>query len=129
MLGSRGRRTSKRSERPSSPAGSAASAECGRWPRLPVSRRLAQSRGARSICSWMAWRRALQAFRGQALRSEGDTLRGLWLAWLLAGDLWDDEAWHELATHAVRLAREAGALNVLPVGLEYRAGVHIHAGE
>ena len=76
-----------------------------------------------------ALRRALQAFRGQALRSEGDTLRGLWLAWLLAGDLWDDEAWHELATHAVRLARETGALNVLPFNLEYRAGVHIHAGE
>jgi DNA-binding CsgD family transcriptional regulator len=76
-----------------------------------------------------ALRRALQAFRGKALRSEGDTLRWLWPAWLLAGDLWDDEAWHELATHAVRLARETGALNVLPVGLEYRAGVHIHAGE
>jgi DNA-binding CsgD family transcriptional regulator len=76
-----------------------------------------------------ALRRALQAFRGEALRSEGDTLGWLWLAWLLAGDLWDDEAWHELATHAVRLARETGALNVLPVDLEYRAGVHIHAGE
>jgi DNA-binding CsgD family transcriptional regulator len=76
-----------------------------------------------------ALRRALQVFRGQALRREGDTLRWLWLAWLLAGDLWDDEAWHELATHAVRLARETGALNVLPFHLEYRAGVHIHAGE
>jgi len=76
-----------------------------------------------------ALRRALQAFRPEALRSEDDILRWLWLAWLLAGDLWDDEAWHELATHAVRLAREAGALTVLPVDLEYRAGVHVHAGE
>jgi DNA-binding CsgD family transcriptional regulator len=76
-----------------------------------------------------ALRRALPAFRGEALRSEDDIRRWLWLAWLLAGDLWDDEAWHELATHAVRLAREAGALNVLPVHLEYRAGVHLHAGE
>ena len=73
--------------------------------------------------------RGVQAFRGDAPRSEDGILRWLWLAWLLAGDLWDDEAWHELAAHAVRLAREAGALNVLPVHLEYRAGVHLHAGE
>jgi DNA-binding CsgD family transcriptional regulator len=76
-----------------------------------------------------ALRRALQAFRGEAAPSEDDILRWLWLAWLLAGDLWEDEAWHELATRAVRLAREAGALTVLPVDLEYRAGVHLHAGE
>ena len=76
-----------------------------------------------------ALRRALQAFRRETLRSGDDSLRWLWLAWLLAGDLWDDEAWHELATRAVRLAREAGALTVLPVDLEYRAGVHVHAGE
>jgi DNA-binding CsgD family transcriptional regulator len=76
-----------------------------------------------------ALRRALQAFRGEAAPAEDDILRWLWLAWLLAGDLWDDEAWQELATRAVRLAREAGALTVLPVDLEYRAGVHLHAGE
>ena len=76
-----------------------------------------------------AVRRALQAFRPEALRGEDDILRWLWLAWLLAGDLWDDEAWHELATHAVRLARETGALTLLPLDLEYRAGVHVHAGE
>jgi DNA-binding CsgD family transcriptional regulator len=76
-----------------------------------------------------ALRRALQAFRPEALRSEDDILRSLWLAWLLAGDLWDDEAWYELATHGVRLARETGALTLLPLDLEYRAGVHVHAGE
>jgi DNA-binding CsgD family transcriptional regulator len=43
--------------------------------------------------------------------------------------VWDDEAWHELATRAVRLARDAGALTALPVDLEYRAAVHAHAGE
>jgi DNA-binding CsgD family transcriptional regulator len=75
-----------------------------------------------------ALRRALRTIRREALRSEDD-LRWLWLAWLLAGDLWDDEAWHELAARAVRLAREAGALTVLPLDLEYRAGVHVHAGE
>jgi DNA-binding CsgD family transcriptional regulator len=76
-----------------------------------------------------ALRRALQAFRREALRSEDESLRWFWLAWLLAGDLWDDDAWHELATRAVKLAREAGTLTVLPVDLEYRAAVHIHAGE
>src|SRR5918992_5935808 len=76
-----------------------------------------------------ALRRALQAFRREAVRGEDDIRRWLWLAWLLAGDLWDDEAWHELATRAVRLARQAGALTVLPVDLEYRAAVHLHAGE
>ena len=74
-------------------------------------------------------RRALHAFRGEARRSEDDITRWLWLAWLVAGDLWDDEMWHELATRAVRLAREAGALTVLPVVLAYRAAVHVHAGE
>jgi DNA-binding CsgD family transcriptional regulator len=74
-------------------------------------------------------RRAVQAFRREARRSAGDIEPWLWLAWLFAADLWDDEAWHELATHAVRLAREAGALTILPVDLEYRAGVHLHAGE
>jgi len=76
-----------------------------------------------------ALRRALRAFRREALRGQDEVLRWLWLAWLLAGDLWDDEVWDELATRAVSLAREAGALTVLPVDLEYRAGVHVHAGE
>lgn len=39
-----------------------------------------------------AVRRALQAFRREGLRREDDTLHWLWLAWLLAGDVWDDEA-------------------------------------
>jgi ATP/maltotriose-dependent transcriptional regulator MalT len=34
-----------------------------------------------------------------------------------------------LATQAVRLARESGALFVLPLALTYRAVVHLHAGE
>ncbi|MGX9787573.1 helix-turn-helix transcriptional regulator [Mycobacterium sp. MMS18-G62] len=67
-------------------------------------------------------------------RSGGDVLRWLWLAFPIAQEtaaheLWDDEAWHQLATHAVRLARDAGALAVLPAALVYRAGVHVHAGE
>ena len=56
-------------------------------------------------------------------------MRWFWLPWLVAGDLWDDEMWHELATRAVRLGRESGALTVLPLALGYRAVVHLHAGE
>jgi DNA-binding CsgD family transcriptional regulator/tetratricopeptide (TPR) repeat protein len=73
-------------------------------------------------------RRALQAFSEGAYRVDGD-MRGLWLACRVAPDLWDDEAWHELATRVVTLARDAGALSVLPLALTYRAGVHVHAGE
>jgi DNA-binding CsgD family transcriptional regulator len=74
-------------------------------------------------------RRALLAFRQDSGRNEEEIKRWFWLAWLVAGDMWDDETWHELSTRAVRLAREAGALSVLPLALTYRAAVHLHAGE
>ncbi|KAB8194118.1 AAA family ATPase [Nonomuraea phyllanthi] len=74
-------------------------------------------------------KRALRAFLRDAGRDGDDIMRWLWLTWLVAGDLWDDEAWHDLTTHAVRTARETGALNFLPLALTYRAGVHVHAGE
>ena len=74
-------------------------------------------------------KRALREFRRAAAGDEDDIMRWLWLTWLVAGDMWDDEAWHELTTHAVRTAREAGALNFLPLALAYRAAVHVHAGE
>jgi DNA-binding CsgD family transcriptional regulator len=72
-------------------------------------------------------KRALGAFRRDA--GPDDIMRWLWLTWPAAGDMWDDEAWHELSTHAVRTARETGALNFLPLALTYRAAVHVHAGE
>jgi DNA-binding CsgD family transcriptional regulator len=74
-------------------------------------------------------RRALEAFRLDAGRNEDDIMRWFWLAWLVAGDMWDDETWHELTTRAVRVAREAGALRILPLALMYRAVLHVHAGE
>ena len=72
---------------------------------------------------------ALSTFVPEADGEETDFLRWFWLPWLVAGDLWDDETWHEIATGAVRLAREAGTLSVLPLALGYRATVHLHAGE
>ncbi|MFI7708028.1 helix-turn-helix transcriptional regulator [Nonomuraea sp. NPDC049480] len=74
-------------------------------------------------------KRALRTFRKEAGRNGDDVMRWLWLTYLAAGDMWDDETWHELTTHAVRTARETGALNFLPLSLTYRAAVHVHAGE
>src|SRR6185437_10643983 len=78
---------------------------------------------------------ALRAFRNQTeLRSEGDIVGTLWLACPVAPEplgpeLWDDDTWYDLATSAVRLARDAGALSVLPIALAHLAGFHVHAGE
>jgi len=72
-------------------------------------------------------RRALRAFGEDG--DDADLMRWFWLPWLVAGDLWDDETWHELATRAIRLGRDTGALIVLPLALGYRAFVHLHAGE
>src|SRR5215469_10590038 len=48
---------------------------------------------------------------------------------LVAMDLWDDQAWYELATSQVRLARANGTLSWLPFALDYLAEIHIQAGE
>ena len=74
-------------------------------------------------------RRMLQAFRQDAGRNENDIMRWFWLAVLVAGELWDDETWHELTTRAVQLARDAGALRILPLALMQRVALHVHSGE
>ena len=76
-----------------------------------------------------AVREALHAFHQQG-RDGGETnMHWFWLAWVLAGELWDDALWQDLATRAVQLARDAGALGELPIALVYRAAVHVYAGE
>jgi DNA-binding CsgD family transcriptional regulator len=72
-------------------------------------------------------RAALDAFRRPQELTARD-VRWLWLACRLAQELWDDELWHVLATSGVRVARDAGALSVLPMALTYRAALHVHAG-
>src|SRR6185437_7867907 len=72
-------------------------------------------------------RMALDAFRGAQGLNARDA-RWLWLACRLAQDLWDDELWYVLATSGVRVARETGALSVLPIALTYRAALHVHEG-
>jgi DNA-binding CsgD family transcriptional regulator len=60
---------------------------------------------------------------------EEDERRWLRLARGTAADLWEDGATHALAAREVELAREAGALTLLPTALDHLAVIHVHAGE
>jgi DNA-binding CsgD family transcriptional regulator/tetratricopeptide (TPR) repeat protein len=73
-------------------------------------------------------RQAMLAFAEPGGASGAD-LRWLWMACRVAPALWEDDSWHRLTTRATSLARDAGALSVLPLALTYRAAVHVHAGE
>lgn len=73
-------------------------------------------------------KRALKGFEEAGEDDESST-RWLWLAWFVAGDLWDSDRWSALATRATRLARAAGALNFLPVCLEGSAAASLHTGD
>jgi DNA-binding CsgD family transcriptional regulator len=72
-------------------------------------------------------KQALEAFRHGG--GSDETTRWLWLACRIAGDLWDDETWHALTSREIQLARDAGALTILPYALTYRAIVDVHGGE
>jgi DNA-binding CsgD family transcriptional regulator len=72
-------------------------------------------------------RRALDAFRHEDI-GESDE-RWLWIAARGASAVWDDDAWHELATRQVRLARDAGALTLLAVAVAGLADVQVHEGD
>ncbi len=48
---------------------------------------------------------------------------------IAAQDLLDGDAWLELASRQVELARATGTLSLLPYALDYLAGHHIHAGQ
>ena len=73
-------------------------------------------------------KRALRAFRSEELSSE-EGIRWLWLACRAAMDLWDDDSWFVLSARHVQLARDAGALTVLPLALNRQAGIHLFAGQ
>ena len=64
-----------------------------------------------------ALQRAVSAFAGADITAE-EALRWGWLAQAAASALWDDDAWRALLVRQVRLAREAGALDQLPVMLD-----------
>jgi hypothetical protein len=56
-------------------------------------------------------------------------LGSLGLGAQLAVTLWDESAYDDLTQRQVRLARETGALEVLPIALTNRAIAHVLAGE
>jgi DNA-binding CsgD family transcriptional regulator len=80
-----------------------------------------------------ALRIALQAVAGEPLDGHTEIMRWLLLTPIVQSmtvfDLWDDDAFHALATRAVQLARDTGALALLPVALVYRSGVHVFGGD
>jgi DNA-binding CsgD family transcriptional regulator/tetratricopeptide (TPR) repeat protein len=59
-------------------------------------------------------RRVLSAFSDAGM-SMADELRWGWFAQAAASVLWDDDAWRAMLVRQVRLAREAGALDQLPI--------------
>jgi DNA-binding CsgD family transcriptional regulator len=73
-------------------------------------------------------KRAVSAFRSEEIPAE-ERLRWLWLACRAAGLLWDDESWDVLSARFVQLARDAGALSVLPLALSTRSGALVFEGE
>jgi DNA-binding CsgD family transcriptional regulator len=75
-----------------------------------------------------ALKRAVSAFRS-ADCSGDEGLRWLWQVCNAAQLQWDDESWDLLSTRHVQLAREDGALGVLPIALSQRAGLHLFEGD
>ena len=87
------------------------------------------SRRVRSTWCWTAWRcwsptgpaaaaptlrQAVDAFAGADI-AVAEALRWGWLAQAAASALWDDDAWRAMLVRQVRLARDAGALDQLPI--------------
>jgi DNA-binding CsgD family transcriptional regulator len=74
-----------------------------------------------------ALKRALSAVRDQGGRA-GQDVRWPWSARRVAPELFDDDAWHALGIRNVQIARDAGALAVLPLALNYLATLRVHEG-
>ena len=71
--------------------------------------------------------RALDAFQHEGFRREN--IDWCWLACHLAMDLWNEAACANIASGLRVVARERGALTVLPFALNYSAAHHIFAGK
>jgi DNA-binding CsgD family transcriptional regulator len=71
---------------------------------------------------------ALRAFHRQRALPPQEA-RWLFFAAWAASDLWDDEAATLLSTRELELARDAGALAVMPIALSARSVIHAMSGE
>jgi len=72
-------------------------------------------------------KRALRAFR-EGTATEED-IRWWWLAGPVAGLIWDHEGWDALTARQIEVARNVGALAMLPLALSTRVGALAFAGE
>jgi DNA-binding CsgD family transcriptional regulator len=73
-------------------------------------------------------RQAVSAFRGTDVSTE-EGLRWLWLACRAALILWDYDSFDVLSDRQVTLARDAGALIMLPIAFNMRSTAHLFAGD
>jgi tetratricopeptide (TPR) repeat protein len=73
-------------------------------------------------------KRAVTAFREHNSATE-EAMRWFWLAGRVAAFVWDYEGWDMLTGRQIQVARDEGALAMLPLALIARAEVHIFAGE
>jgi DNA-binding CsgD family transcriptional regulator/tetratricopeptide (TPR) repeat protein len=80
-------------------------------------------------------KRAVRAFRDEQIATEGGIRWGhpervaLWLAGLAAAVIWDYEAYDALTARQIQVARDLGAVTMLPMALGTRAGAFLFAGE
>jgi DNA-binding CsgD family transcriptional regulator len=73
-------------------------------------------------------RHAVSAFRSETVGAE-ERVRWSWSAGRAAWRIWDYDSWDVLTARQVQVARDTGALTVLPLALSVRAGVHLVRGE
>jgi hypothetical protein len=102
------------------------------WPDVPGPRDLLLRAFATLILDGYAagapwWQQTVAALRHGEF--SGRDLGWLVLGTELAVTRWDEDAWEELSQRDLRLARETGAMDVLPIVLTNRACAHVLAGE
>ncbi|MFG1817659.1 AAA family ATPase [Kribbella sp. NPDC049174] len=73
-------------------------------------------------------KQATEAFDTDELTLE-EGVRFMWLAAVVASDLWDERAWDRLTSRHLRIVRDAGALSALPLALNTRVYVDLFAGD
>jgi DNA-binding CsgD family transcriptional regulator len=73
-------------------------------------------------------KKAVRKFTSGEIGAE-DRLRWSWLASGAAGFIWDYEGWDALTAELERLARDVGALSILPMTLSMRVGTCLLAGQ
>ena len=73
-------------------------------------------------------KQALDVFRETEVSLE-ESLDWLPLACRLCGEVWDDQSWSVLSARLIELARNAGALSVLPAAFASAAAIQLLAGE